>query len=215
MSIKLPVQSALVAMAPECGRVIESFRGRHDPSAADGLPAHITLLFPFRPPNTVDKTVVQGLEELFESFSAIHYRLADFRRFPGVLYLAPEPDEPFRKLTLAIWERNPQFPPYAGKHPDIVPHLTVAQSPDERELDQIEEELMRASKQVLPIAASIQEVTLIDTLMGRWRVRHTFRFGLRSCGEHGGIWYSHEESDNHHEEEEERLGKRKRRRLSL
>jgi hypothetical protein len=180
MSIKLPVQSALVAMVPECGRVIESFRSRHDPSAADGLPAHITLLFPFRPPNTVDKTVVQGLEELFESFSAIHYRLADFRRFPGVLYLAPEPDEPFRKLTLAIWERNPQFPPYAGKHPDIV--LTVAQSPDERELDQIEEELMRASKQVLPIAASIQEVTLIDTLIGRWRVRHTFRFGLRSCG---------------------------------
>ncbi|CAM5691577.1 hypothetical protein SCHAM137S_06449 [Streptomyces chartreusis] len=50
--------------------------------------------------------------------------------FP-VLYLAPEPDTHFRRLTDAITERWPENPPFGGQFDDVVPHLTVAQGQDE------------------------------------------------------------------------------------
>ena len=38
-----------------------------------------------------------------------------------VLYLAPEPDEPFRQLTLSIWNLFPETPSYSGKGPTLSP----------------------------------------------------------------------------------------------
>ncbi|HEX9447458.1 MAG TPA: 2'-5' RNA ligase family protein, partial [Dongiaceae bacterium] len=67
------------------------------------------------------------------------FRAIRRRRFPArsdrqiggeLLYLAPDPDEPFRRLTLAIWKLLPDHPPYDGKHPEIAPHLTVASITD-------------------------------------------------------------------------------------
>ena len=82
----------------------------------------------------------------------MHWRAGDLRgcparrrtgglatlRFPdAVLYLAPEPDEPFRQPTMAIWHRYPETPPDSGKWPDIVPYLSVAWVKDEQLLDRI------------------------------------------------------------------------------
>lgn len=41
------LESALVVLVPEAEALVKSFRDRHDPSAAAGVPAHITLLYPF------------------------------------------------------------------------------------------------------------------------------------------------------------------------
>ncbi|NIQ97618.1 MAG: 2'-5' RNA ligase family protein, partial [Desulfuromonadales bacterium] len=62
-----------------------------------------------------------------------------------VLYLGPEPDWPFRDLTVAIWKRFPDHPPYGGRHRDIVPHLSVATLADERELAAVAQDFSRAS----------------------------------------------------------------------
>lgn len=43
----------------------------------------------------------------------------------SVVWLAPEPDEPFRSLTAAVWQRFPDTPPFRGVFSDVVPHLTV------------------------------------------------------------------------------------------
>ena len=45
-------------------------------------------------------------------------------------YLAPEPPEPFARLTEAIAERWPDYPPYEGIHETVIPHLTVAYGDD-------------------------------------------------------------------------------------
>jgi hypothetical protein len=45
-----------------------------------------------------------------------------------VLWLEPEPGQPFRSLTAAVWAAFPEQPPYGGAHQDPVPHLTVAES---------------------------------------------------------------------------------------
>jgi 2'-5' RNA ligase len=172
------IGSALVVLVPEAEAAVKSFRDRFDPSAAAGMPAHITLLYPFRPPDEVDGVLLDSLRECFTRFAPIQFTLGSIRRFPvEVLYLAPEPDEPFRQLTLAIWGRYPETPPYGGKWPDIIPHLSVASLADERQLDGIADDFVEASRGSLPIRATASEIALMDNRSGRWQVRALFGLG--------------------------------------
>jgi hypothetical protein len=171
-----PSESALVVMVPEAEALVRPFRERHDPSAAAGVPAHVTVLYPFLPPDAIDARVLDDLRACLRRFAPIHCSLGPIRRFPGVLYLAPDPDEPFRQLTLAIWERF-RTPPYGGKWPDIVPHLSVAQLADEMQLDRIATEFASEARETLPIAATASAVTLIDNRSGRWQTRAAFALG--------------------------------------
>jgi hypothetical protein len=170
-------ESALVALVPEAESLVRQFRDRHDPSAARGVPAHITLLYPFKPPAEIDHAVLRQLCAGFASFAPIVFALKSVQRFPDVLYLAPDPAEPFRDLTRAIWAWYPETPPYGGKWPDIMPHLSVANVANQRELDRIAAEFALASKAVLPISASVSLVTLLERRGQRWIVRTTFRLG--------------------------------------
>ena len=96
----MPVaESALVVLVPEAEARVGSFRERHDPSAAAGVPAHITLLYPFLAPDEIDAAAIESLQQCFASIQPFRFALAGIRRFPGVLYVAPEPSEPFRELT--------------------------------------------------------------------------------------------------------------------
>src|SRR5436305_15266604 len=147
--------SALVVLVPEAEALVKPFRDRHDPSAAAGMPAHITLLYPFKAPDEVDEIVLDRLRQCAMRFTPIRFTLGAIRRFPiGVLYLAPQPNEPFRQLTLAIWDRYPETPPYGGKWPDIVPHLSVASVADAQQLDAIAVEFVEASRESLPFHAT-------------------------------------------------------------
>jgi hypothetical protein len=115
----MSAESALVLLVPEAEALVKPFRDRHDPAAAIGMPAHITLLYPFRQPDEVDGPVLDGLHQCFAGFAPFRFALTAIRRFESpiaVLYLAPEPTEPFCELTLAIWQRFPETPPYGGRH---------------------------------------------------------------------------------------------------
>lgn len=103
-------------------------RERHDAGAAAGLPAHLTLLFPFLPVAGLSPGVRPALAEIASTVPGFEVRFADVGRFPEVVYLVPEPSAPFVELTSAIVERFTEFPPYGGAHRDIVPHLTLADS---------------------------------------------------------------------------------------
>ena len=171
-------ESALVVLVPEAEPLVKPFRDRYDPSAAAGMPAHITLLYPFKQPDDVDDVVVEQLRDCLARIAPFRFTLATIRRFPAeVLYLAPAPAEPFRQLTLAIWNLFPETPPYGGKWPDIVPHLSVARLADERQLDGITNDLAQASQAKLPIHATAAEVALMDNRSGRWLIRATLRLG--------------------------------------
>jgi 2'-5' RNA ligase superfamily len=171
------MESALVVLVPEAERVVKPFRDSHDPSAALGMPAHITLLYPFIPPGKITLEVIDRLTQCFHRFSPFCFTLKEARRFPGVLYLAPEPGETFRKLTLAIWEMSPATPPYRGRHADVVPHLSVAQLENENELDAVAEAFARATRSSPPIRADASTVALMDNRAGRWNVRRVLCLG--------------------------------------
>ena len=168
-------ESAFVLLVPEAEPLVKSFRDRYDPSAAAGVPAHITLLYPFKPPDEVDQAVLRRLRCCFQRFAPFRFSLAPIRRFiDGVLYLTPEPDEPFRQLVLAIWDQYRETPPYGGKWPDIVPHLSVAWVKDEQQLDRIADDFAKASHGRLPIPATAAQVTLMEKRSGHWFIRATF-----------------------------------------
>ena len=65
------------------------------------------------------------------------------RRFPGLVWLEPEPAEPFAALTAAVAARWPDHPPYGGVFDTVIPHLTVVESED-APLDAVEEAARRA-----------------------------------------------------------------------
>jgi 2'-5' RNA ligase len=170
--------SALVVLVPEAEALVKPFRDTYDPSAAAGMPAHITLLYPFKPSDEIDAAAIDNLRGCFARFAPFRFSLTAVRRFPvEVLYLAPAPDEAFRRMTEAIWERYPETPPYGGKFANVVPHLTVAQLDDEQRLDRVADDFARASQGKLPIHATAMEVALMDYRSGRWQVRTTFRLG--------------------------------------
>jgi 2'-5' RNA ligase len=168
-------------VVPEAEAVVRPFRDQYDPSAAAGVPAHITLLYPFKAPDEVGDIVLDKLRDCFACLEPIQFSLGKIQRFPvGVLHLAPEPDDPFRQLTLSIWNLFPETPPYGGKWPDIIPHLSLAQLANEQQLTAIAGDFAKASQGKLPIHAIASEVALMENRSGRRRVRAMFGLGLRA-----------------------------------
>ena len=170
-------QSALVVLVPAAEELVGRFRAAHDPAAAAGVPAHITTLFPFRSPEGIDAGITDRLKSCFRACEPFDFELVAIKRFPSLIYLAPDPADPLKTLTKAVWEAFPEHPPYEGEYPDIIPHLTVAQEKDEELLGRIESDFEIVAKQFLPLSAKATEVALIDNRLGPWSVVTTFNLG--------------------------------------
>ena len=95
-------ESALVVLVPEAEAVVGRLRQRYDPSAAVGMPAHITLNYPFLPGEPVKPATIEQLRVLFSRFSPLRYSLIEARQFFDTVYLAPHPDGPFMELIQAV-----------------------------------------------------------------------------------------------------------------
>jgi 2'-5' RNA ligase len=166
-------ETALIVAVPEAEPLVASWRAKHDWSARRGVPAHVTVLYPFLPTERVDDRLLAELGELFASHPAFSFQLGSVSRFPDVAWLAPEPSEPFEALTRIVAERYPDYPPYEGLHDEVIPHLTVAEGDAELQ-DQVE----AALTEHLPIAAQAQDVVfMFEGDDGRWREAHRFPLG--------------------------------------
>lgn len=167
--------TALICRVPEAERYISRYRERYDPSARRNVPAHVTVLYPFVPLARIDAEVVARLREIAASVPSFDYRLAQMRRFPVALYLAPDPDLSFTALTDAVWRAFPDHPPFEGKFDTVVPHVTVAHG-DEPQLCEIEVEL-RIALPASGVKARCSELVLIENSSGRWEEMHCFALG--------------------------------------
>ena len=78
----LPLESSLAVLVPEAELLVSSFRGRYDPSAAAGMPAHITLLYPFKPPGELGEAEIGTLNQCLSGFQRFNFSLTTTRRFP-------------------------------------------------------------------------------------------------------------------------------------
>lgn len=153
----MAAESALVAIIPEAEAVVGEHRLLLDPSAAHGLSAHVTLLYPFLPPDRIDFEVRRKLNAVAEAQRPFEVSFARTRWFGDeVLWLAPTPDAEFRSLIDALYGRFPETPPYGGTM-EPVPHLTIGARADLAAMRRAEAAVLPQ----LPITASIGTLSLI------------------------------------------------------
>ncbi len=141
------------------------------------MPAHITILYPFKDPCRIDDAVLAELASYFESRDSFVFTLSEIARFPGVLYLAPDDDSPFVELTGGLAGLYPELPPYGGAYAEVKPHLTVAHADEDSVLERITADLKVVVEGRLPIESRLTEVWLVEERKGRWEKRVAFQLG--------------------------------------
>ena len=147
---------AVVAAFPVLAPKVDEWRERTCGSKpSHGVPPHVTLLHP-APPD------LDAIRDVVAPFAPFDVAFGSFARFPGTLWLAPEPAKPFFALIEALTRRFPDWPPYGGGFDQIVPHLTVAQD----DFDAVE----AALQPQLPLAARVDRVVVLEKPEpNRWR----------------------------------------------
>lgn len=169
-------QTALIVPIPEAEPVVAPFRAGLDTSAAKGVPAHVTVLYPFLPPPSVTPDVLNTLRDLFAGHEPFGIDFTEVRWFGDVVtWLAPEPDMTFRRLTAEVWHSFPEAPPYGGEHDGNHPHLTIGH---DHPVDVLEQAAHAVTTQ-LPVAASVSAVHLIagSDAPNSWRTLEVFTLG--------------------------------------
>jgi len=113
--------------ALEAGLLVRDLRMQYDPSAAAGVPPHVTLMFPFVRPPDLTEQIIDILAGMIGRARAFDFALTQVGQFEqGVVYLEPEPAAPFAHLTRKIGRQFGllSFGGAFGDNP--VTHLTVA-----------------------------------------------------------------------------------------
>jgi hypothetical protein len=124
--------------------------------AARGVPAHVTVLHPFRA--VVDEATALIVESIAGGFETFDATFAGLGRFDGeVVFLTPEPLERFRQMTRQFVQTFPDCPPYGGAFPDPHPHLTVGSGLDRVTADALDRSLVDG----LPIVSHVDRLTLL------------------------------------------------------
>jgi 2'-5' RNA ligase len=160
-----------VVLVPAAEPVVGALRRELDPAAGRGVPAHVTVLYPWLAPKRIGEAALAALAMAVSAvppFDVAFERVAWFG--DEVVHLVPEPEAPFRALTEAVTAAFPETPPYGGAYDEVVPHLTLGHGAPV-------DILRRAAAAVaprLPFRASVAAVHVLQGVAGpdRWRVTH-------------------------------------------
>jgi len=166
-------QTGLIVHVAEAEPRVRSLRERFHPVARLGVPAHITLLFPFMAPDHITQDVLGQARAALAGASAFDFSLSKVGRFPLTAWLAPEPAEPFVALTRTLVQMFPLFPPFGGEFETTVPHLTIAHG-DAADAKVAHAEMAESIRQHGPIHARCSAVELLSNASGAWKQAHVF-----------------------------------------
>jgi 2'-5' RNA ligase len=149
-------------------RAAEERRRNHDAEALRGVPAHITILYPFAAPDALTAGTRRALIKIVRTAEPFDCLFASVGRFPEIVYVVPEPAEPFRTLTQLVIARFPEYPPYDGAFAAVIPHLGIGRALDRTVLDS----LAAVTEATLPFKRRVTRLAiLVEAPDGRWRTR--------------------------------------------
>jgi hypothetical protein len=177
-------ETALLLPVPAAEPTVSRHRARLDEAARDGVPAHVTVLYPFLSPADISEPLLASLGRLFAGFAAFEFTLDRVGWFgEEVVWLGPRDPAPFSALTSAAFTAFPCCPPYGGQHAEVIPHLTIGHRGGPQALRAAAESV----RPCLPIKATAAEVILmagprpgtLDTPPGQWRAIAAFPLGER------------------------------------
>ncbi len=165
--------SAILVPVPSAEAAVGPLRRLHDPMATAGVPAHITLIVPWLAPEDIDDAELARLDGVTAETDPFEFSLRSVAWFGcRVLWLAPDPVQPFLDLTAALVGEF-HLPPWDGEFDEVIPHLTVAKSTDGAELAEVAAALDRD----LPITCCATEVRVMIGDGTRWWERASVALG--------------------------------------
>jgi 2'-5' RNA ligase len=170
------LSSGLILEVPEVEPAVGELRSGLDSNARLGIPAHITVLFPFMPPAEIDDAVLRRLAGIFAAVPAFEHRLVRTSWFDeDVLWLAPEDDAPFRSLTESVQREFPDYLPFGGQYEGVVPHLTIAHHCPLEQM-RVAERLVREQLPISSVATAVSLMVQRDA-SGTWSRAASFPHG--------------------------------------
>ena len=161
------MRTGLILLAPATEPLVADLR--------DEVPAHVTVLFPFRPWEETGPSLRAQLATIFSQQAAIDVTFASVGRFPGVVWLKPERRDPIDRLTRMLVQAFPDCLSYDGEFADPVPHMTALKSQDSAELDAAQKLL--ESRLAQPVAARLDACSLFAETDAGWREMLRFPLG--------------------------------------
>ena len=81
---------------------MERLRLKYDESAALGVPAHVTILYPIMARENVTAAIANEAVRKLSRFTCFDFSLVSISRWSEVTYLVPEPSAPFVAMTRAL-----------------------------------------------------------------------------------------------------------------
>jgi 2'-5' RNA ligase len=151
---------------------ISTWRDKLDPSAADGVPPHITLLYPWAQPTVRNLAI---LRRTIGGYRPFEITFSGVGTFSHSIWLKPLPDTPVSRLMGDLRDAFPHCSPYEGRYLKSRPHLTIANN---IEIENYRR-LMREVEARLPLTIEIRSIEVWGEAApgGPWRRVTGFRLG--------------------------------------
>jgi len=163
-------QSVLAVTVPEADHVLDIVRNNHRGQVPlPGVPPHITLLYPWMPPDLICPETLGELAEFFNAFHAFDFTLELGWFGHEVLLLVPQQPAPFIQITEAIVRRWPAYPYYGGDYSKIEPHVSLAYG-EGSDLENLADLL----KHMMPISSRFDRVGLSGGIPGEMSLLAAF-----------------------------------------
>ena len=89
-AVGLETAVVIVVDAPELEAI---YRDSYPAFAELGIPLHVTVLYPFAPPERLE-SALPGLRTALSRHESFRYELTELRTFPRAIWIAPEPADP-------------------------------------------------------------------------------------------------------------------------
>jgi 2'-5' RNA ligase len=158
----------VVALPPP----LEALRQRSIADAASGVPAHVTLLYPFAEEAQLDAGVLGLVAAIAARHPVQRLTLGEGRRFPDTLYASVEPDVALRALHDELAAAFPTLPLYGGAF-GFTPHVSIVEGPAAAERRPFDDPAWAT----LPVEQPVDAIDLITDRDGAWATRRRFPLG--------------------------------------
>lgn len=118
--------TAIVILAPHSVQTIAvPLLHQYAPDALLRVPAHLTVLFPFVPPERLDDAS-HKVSKICSDMAPFEVTMSGYGFFPNVAFMSPVDHEPIKAVFRRIYAVFPECPPYGGDFgEDLHPHMTV------------------------------------------------------------------------------------------